>query len=183
VERALKRAGFLIAAAWVLPAGATTADEISNLLRNSPFASPTAEKVAVPVPTQLELRGVVVEGDVAWFTFYDGAAQKWMTVREGGEEGALAVKSYDRTQDLVVLNYAGRTMSLALNPERHQTQGAAGVAALASAAAAKPVVPQPIIVPSLPAAEARRLELVAAAIRERDKKAKLGAPASPRAGS
>ena len=106
-----------------------------------------------------------------------------MTVREGEEAETLRVKSYDRTRELVVLDYAGKPLSLALKPAGNQSYSGAGIAAVASTAAPKAPVPQPIIVPTLPEAEARRLEVVTAAIRQRNEQAKFRAPAVGSAGS
>lgn len=159
------------------------AEDLPHLLKNSPFEPQGVDRATAPVQTQLELRGVVVESGVVWFTFYDVAAKRWMTVREGEEAESLRVKSYDRTREYVVLNFAGKTLSLALKPAGNQSYGGAGIAAVASTTAPKAAVPQPIIVPTLPEAEARRLEIVTAAIRRQNEQAKFRAPAAGNAGS
>jgi hypothetical protein len=166
------RTGFLFAAAWVLPLGASTADDIADLIKNSPFGNSAADKIATPVQPQLELRGVVVEGNVTWFTFFDGATKKWLTLRKGEEADSLVVKRYDRERDLVVLDYNGKTLSLALKPAGNQSYAETSTAYAAAAAPAKAPLPQPILMPALSEAEAHRIALVAATLKQRDEQSK-----------
>jgi hypothetical protein len=127
----------------------------------------------------------VVEGGVARFIFFDGAANKWLTLRQGEEADALVVRSYDRVQDLVVLDYKGRTLSLSLKSAGNQSYaGATPISAYAATSVSTKVPsPQPVLIPSLSEAETRRLEIVAAALRQRREQNKHGTQSSVANGS
>jgi len=183
VSSLAKKAGFLALAVTALSLEATTADDISGLLNNSPFGGPATGNSATPAQTQLELRGIVVEGGVAWFTFFDSASNKWVTLRQGEEADALVVKRYDRVQDLVELDYKGRTLSLALKSAGNQSYRETPAAYAATSAPTKAPVPQPVIIPPLSAAEAKRLELVASVLKQRREASKQGTPSPGQKGS
>ena len=170
-------------AAWALSLKAGTADDISNLLKNSPFECPDAGKAAAPVQTQLELRGVVMESGVAWFTLFDGAANKWLTLRQGEESDALVVRRYDPVQDLVILDYKGKTLSLALKPAGNQSYVGPSAAYAAIAAPTKVPSPQPGFVQTLSEAEAKRIARVESALRHRDEESKRMTLSAGRNGS
>ena len=179
------KACLFLGIAWALSLKAGTAEDISNLLSNSPFVAPTAGNASAPTQTPLELRGIVVEGGVARFIFFDGAANKWLTLRQGEEADALVVRSYDRVQDLVVLDYKGRTLSLSLKSAGNQSYaGATPISAYAATSVSTKVPsPQPVLIPSLSEAETRRLEIVAAALRQRREQNKHGTQSSVANGS
>jgi hypothetical protein len=171
--------------------------QLDSLITNSPFMRNEPEKPAATPPVQLELRGVVVEGEVVWFTFYDGATKQWTTLRQGEEADSLLVKEYNRTQDLVALEFRGKAMTLALKSSGSQYNKrsmvasvasvptgttAAMVAASTSNAMVDPSVPKPapriFTIPPPSDAEAKRLELVASNIRQVIEASKLKASAS-----
>lgn len=157
---------------------AAGASDWSSLLNNNPFLPPASAQTQAQPVQPLELRGVVVEGVVVWFTFFDSATKKWTTVRQGEDGDSLVVRSYDRTQDMVVLDVRGKKVTLSLKAAGNQSYGrSALVAGVASTAPQSHA--QPFIVPAPPADEAKRLEQVAAVIRlRRDERKKQAASPS-----
>jgi len=150
---------------------AARASDWSHLLENNPFLPSGSAQAPVQPVQSLELRGVVVEGGVAWFTIYDTAAGKWTTVRQGEEGDSLKVRSYDRARDSVVLDIRGKTVSLSLKGTANQSDGQ-GAAAANVASAIPRSHTQPALTPALSVAEAARLEQVVAEIRQRREEGK-----------
>ena len=180
-----------LVAAGVLLSTAEAASALSSLLENSPFGAAAPDKPTPASQTQLELRGVVVEGVTAYFTFYDATSKKWTTVQQGEEVESLLVKEYNRAKDSVVLDFQGKTLTLAIKSAGNQSYRKVEVASMASVAqssvatvdqsgdaAAQITIPQPALVPLPAPAEAKRLELVASAIRQQIEQAKRKAGAS-----
>lgn len=172
VRSLVKKAGLFIAAAWALSLKAGTADDIANLIKNSPFECPEEGRASAAGQTQLELRGVVMEGGVAWFTVFDSAAKKWLTLRQGQEVDALVVRRYDPVQDLVVLDYRGKTLSLALKPQNNQSYVGTRAAYAAVSSSTKAPLPMPVFVPALSEAETNRLARVASALKRQSEESK-----------
>lgn len=86
-----------------------------DLAANSPFL-PGAGVVA-GVATEnapLELRGIVGSGDSRLFAIFDPSSKqtRWVRLNEAGNP--FTVKAHDEATDTVLLDYAGRSLSLRL---------------------------------------------------------------------
>ena len=167
----------LIFCILVAPVPADALDP-SGLLNNNPFLAPASANTQAQSAQPLELRGVVFENGIAWFTLFDAAAKKWTTVRQGEEGDAFVVRSYDQAQDTVILDIRGSRVTLSLKAAGNQSFGRSGVVAKVASAAPQ-FRAQPTMVPPLCAAEVERLDLVASALRQRleDGKRKIASPA------
>ena len=164
--------------------------DLSGLVSNSPFGrGATQEKSEAVASSQLELRGMVVEGDVVWFSFYDGATKTWATLREGERTDVFSVKKFNRAQEVVFLEYNGKPITLALKSTGSEHSRRESVASVSSAAIAPakaslgavvagtsvasivdapvgtPLSP-PVMGPAPSNAESKRLDLVASSIRQ-----------------
>lgn len=155
--------------------------DLNTLVERSPFAPPgvkTSEQVN-EAPTQLEFRGIATDESGTMFSVYDMTANRGYWVREG-EAGAVSVKSFDPAESQILVEQGGRTVPLKLKRATIQ----AG-AAVAPAAGGAPNFPSPNANAANraavnPAADAKRLEAVAAEVRRRRalrNAAQAGAPA------
>ncbi len=135
----------------------------------SPFLPPASQGSAGATPNaQLELRGIMAEGDTVMFSIYDTAhhTSAWTRLNEPGHD--FTVRSYDANRDTVTVDYQGRTLTLALH-----------TAKVVSAPVSFPQVIRPGFQPVLqpiggpvvlnptPADEQRRLEAIAAEVNRR----------------
>jgi len=157
------------------------AADLSGLVRNSPFGSTVREKSVSNQEVPLELRGIVVEGGKTYFTLYDGTSKKWTTVLEGEEADSISVKEYNRAKDAVVLNFMGKTVTLALHSSSSNSHRDRVVTSVAQEDRVRapsitrstdaPLVAMTASIEPEPA-EARRLELLASALRQQIEHAK-----------
>jgi hypothetical protein len=162
---------FLLLTAATTIFGARVSKKWDGLITSNPFGrdAPVEENKPEPPPS-LELRGVVVESGVAWFTFFDSTSKKWTTIREGEEEGTLRVRAYDKSREAVTLEYQGRVTSLALKEASTHSYGPAPVSrqSLAAAPSLAPPGTVPVVVTAaMPAAEVRRIQQVSDEIQQR----------------
>lgn len=158
--------------------------DLNNLIERSPFAPPGVTNTA-PVsetPVQLEFRGIAADESGAMFSVYDLTTNRGYWVREG-EAGLISVKSFDAAENQLVVEQGGRTLPLKL--KRASIQAGAAVVA---AAGGTPNFPAPNVnanrTAANPAADAQRLEAVAAEVRRRRalrNAAQTGAPAPTQA--
>lgn len=158
----------LLIGAMIVPA-AETSKKWESLLKDSPFSGPPSE-VQPEAQPQLELRGLVVEDGVRWFTFLDIGSKKWTTVREGDGGAPFVVRNYDRERDAVTLELQGKLVSIALKLPVNSSKdsGPSVGTALAAYQSATPPGTVRLAVASLPSkSESRRLELVAEEVRQR----------------
>jgi hypothetical protein len=93
--------------------GAKTGHGWQGLLDDSPFG--TASLVNPPSPGSLEFRGFVREGDELWVNLYDPMAKRseWCSV-PGSPASGLRVEAYDPATEHLIVQQAGRRLSLAL---------------------------------------------------------------------
>jgi hypothetical protein len=148
----------------------------TSLVEASPFLPASPHKTPAPAvsPPALELRGMVVEGDATWLTFYNPSSKTWTTLRPGERDGAVAVKTCNPGDGSVVLELNGQMLTLSLASKR---SGFSHRPAVAAAPRPPPQRPRAPMVASLSPAEAHRLELVASVIRQRveaEKRKRLG---------
>ncbi len=142
--------------------------DLQTLVDRSPFAPPggPASTEAPPEAGTLEFRGVVVDESGTAYSVFDATANRGYWVREGGD-GPIRVKSYNSQDNLLEIDQNGRSVKLQLKRATIQTGAAIAVSAPRPGNnQARP--PQPGGSPSAnPAADARRLEAVAAEVRRR----------------
>ncbi|HWA26664.1 MAG TPA: hypothetical protein VG734_13470 [Lacunisphaera sp.] len=100
-------------------------DPLDALVRDSPFlpsgASPRAPSAGEGGP--LELRSVVVEGGEYAFSIYDQGSHEAKWVKLNQEDLPFVAKSFDDEQEILSVEYQGRTLALKLQPAH--TAGAA----------------------------------------------------------
>ncbi len=136
--------------------------DLSGLVQNSPFprAPAVAQATKLDQNPTLELRGMVVENELTWFTLYEAATKKWMTVREGAGDDILSIKEINREKSTLVLNYQGRTVVLSMNNSGNTA--ASNRASISTVAVVAPMrVPQTAVISDHSIAEGTRLDLVA----------------------
>lgn len=153
----------------LLPAAsALCGADLQPLLDNSPFGRPPAvESGTVPAAeAPLEFRSLIVEKDRKYFSVFDPSAQRGYWVSEGDEDNqsGITIASYDDESHRLVVRQGGRTYELLLK-QANILAGAvpAPVVAGANASGGPPRVQSS----SNNAADARRLEAVAAEVRRR----------------
>jgi hypothetical protein len=164
----------------ILGPGAVAAHgmDLNTLVERSPFAPPGVVN-AEPVnetPSQLEFRGIATDESGTLFSVYDLTANRGYWVREG-EAGAVSVKSFDRDESQIMVEQNGRTVPLKLKRATIQA-GAAQMVAAVPAPGNNPGSGARAV--ANPAADAKRLEAVAAEVRRRRalrNAAQAGAPA------
>lgn len=142
------------------------AADLQTLIDRSPFAPPASQN-AMENPTQeqsvLEFRGMVVDAGGTAYSVFDATANKarWLRVGEGD---TFKVKQYDSASSQLEIEQQGKTLKLPLK----RATIAAGPAVVANPTPS----PQqqngaPNARPGDPAADAKRLETVAAEVRRR----------------
>ena len=149
--------------------------ELAGLLRNCPFGGlATQRTTAVAGQPQIELRGVVHEGNAVYLTFFDPASKKWMTLSPGEQFDSLIVKEYRHANESVVLNIDGKMLVVNLKPTGNRSYVGTAIAAntlalndATAATAGLAPAPMPSMVLQLPESEAKRLDLVSIALRQR----------------
>jgi hypothetical protein len=155
--------------------------DLNTLVERSPFAPP-GSKNAEPenvAPSQLEFRGIAADDNGTLFSVYDLAANRGYWVREGGE-GAITVKTFNTADNQLVVEHGGRTLALSLKRASIQAGAAPAIAAIPTPGNASPGSNNRTT--ANPAADAQRLEAVAAEVRRRRalrNAAQTTAPATP----
>lgn len=128
-----------IAAGCGLAAARGLAADLGGLATNSPFAPVASAQAAANTAQPLEYRGFYVqESGKPRFNLYDPATQKstWVEQDETGQP--ITIRSYDASNDTVVVDWKGKNLSLTLKKAKvqlaaakppdtiQQAQGAAG---------------------------------------------------------
>ncbi len=158
----------LITVVLLLAASALRGADLQPLLDNSPFGRPpAAESTTVPAAqAPLEFRSLIVEDGRRYFSVFDPSAQRGYWVGEGDEENqsGITVSSYDDDARRLVVSQGGRTYELLLK-QANIVAGAVPTPAVTTANAGND--PGRVRPASNNAADARRLEAVAAEVRRR----------------
>ncbi len=188
---ALVRSLLIASLAAVSAAGKVRAQDLAATSPFLPGAGAVAGVVTENAP--LELRGIVGSGENRLFAIYDPSSKqtRWVRLNEAGNP--FTVKMHDEASDTVLLDYAGRSLSLRL-PESKITPLALAPAPAASPTtsnrsrrpdnadnAAAPAQPR-----ELSPEEAKRLENVAAEVARRRalrNATQNGAPSAPPSGN
>ncbi|HEU5081274.1 MAG TPA: hypothetical protein VFT72_18825 [Opitutaceae bacterium] len=133
----------------------------------SPFMSDSGATTAAPTENApLELRGIVTTKSGPLFGLYDPTKKQsvWAGLNEQGSD--FTVRSYDANNDIVTVDYQGRTLNLPLKAAKVESLGAIPNPALVGNMNRPGQPPSPALTAS-PQDEARRLEGVAAEVRRR----------------
>lgn len=117
------------AAAWGVAQARADADW-SGLIAKSPFGQSAGTVAGQPEPTELEFRGLVVEGSARLVNLYDPATKTARWVEEHATVNGLQVLAYDAPTNQVKVARDGRVLTLPLKQAR--------VALLQPAPAARP---------------------------------------------
>ena len=133
----------------------------------SPFMGDGGATSATPTENApLELRGIVTTRSGPLFGLYDPTKKQsvWAGLNEQGAD--FTVRSYDANNDIVVVDYQGRSLNLPLKAAKVESLGNIPNPALIGNMNRPGQVPNPAVTAS-PVDEARRLEGVAAEVRRR----------------
>lgn len=133
----------------------------------SPFMPEGSAATATPTENApLELRGIVATKSGTLFALYDPTKRQsvWVGLNEQGSD--YVVKSYDANNDMVTVEYQGRSLTLPMKASKVESLGPIAAAPVPMPNMLRPGQPGPGMSPS-PADEARRLESVAAEVRRR----------------
>lgn len=95
-------------------AGKAAAGDWQSLLGNSPFGQPAASPEAGVVAGNIEFRGVVQEEGVVLVNLYDPTTRTAQWIEVSGKAPGLEVQAYDAVADKVLINHAGRSLTLPL---------------------------------------------------------------------
>ena len=153
--------------------GAGTAE--AQLAAKSPFMAPQAAAVSAPVTKgPLEFVGYIATSEGVRFRLFDPAkkAGAWVTLNEKNPELDVLVKQHDVQQKTLLIEYQGRTITLAERESKVVSSGSAAQMSPpppmpAPAPTVAPAVTQSVVLNPSPADEQRRLEAVAAEVARR----------------
>lgn len=101
----------VLGALAALPAHGDTYEE---LLRNSPFGSPSSVTSERKTSAAVEFRGVVIDGKDRIFSVHDRTARRAYWLRENESEGDIHVRSYHAESGVIEIVYSGQVMTLPL---------------------------------------------------------------------
>jgi hypothetical protein len=152
-------------------AGAARAVDLQTLVDRSPFSPPgqgNDASSATEAPPTLEFRGMVTDADGTAYSIYDTSTNKGRWVRADDANSPVQVKSFDPVNNTLEVEQNGRPLKLALKRATIQA-GQPVAAAIPNAptpAGGNPAAPGAVRRPDS-AADARRLEAVAAEVRRR----------------
>lgn len=92
-------------------------DPLEALVRDSPFVPVAgASRAAAGEGGPLELRSVVFERGEFAFSVYDAASRESQWVKLGQQDLPFVARSYDQAEDVLTVDYQGRTLALKLQP-------------------------------------------------------------------
>jgi hypothetical protein len=175
----------LLAGSFV-PSNAEADKKWESLLKNSPFGGAPTEEKRTEAPQQFELRGIVVEDGVSWFTFFDTTSQKWATVRKGEEDAFLVVRSYDSEREAVTMEVRGKVTALILKQASSHSflpTANSGTSLAANQGMGQPGHAAVALASTLPASEIQRIERVTEGIRQRREERRKQASRTQASGS
>lgn len=161
---------------------ARAAVPLDGLAANSPFMPKHQDASAAPVATEgaaVEFRGMISTQEGPLFGIYDRSRNLGAWVRENDRKAEFLVRSYDKANDVVTVDYQGQKFTLPLSSARIATAAPTPTPAAAVAAAPRPGGGQPSATASR-GPDPARLESVAAEVRRRRalrQAAASGAPA------
>ncbi len=146
--------------------------DFQPLVDRSPFSAAAGVAKAGATEEQagpLEFRGLVVDEQGTAYSVFDATANKGSWLRADDPSGPVQVKSYDAANSVLEVVQNGKPLKLAL--KRSTIQAGPSLASMippaAPAGGATPQPGRPGEVKRDPAADAKRLESVAAEVRRR----------------
>jgi hypothetical protein len=167
VPNVIPRSSLSLFAAFALaPLLHAEAPDLQNLIDHSPFSAPVAQGAtdAAPVNSVLEFRGMVADADGTSYSVFDTTANKarWLKVGEGD---SFKVKQFDSANNQLEVEQQGKVLKLPLKRITIQ----AGPAIVSAPPPNRQPQPRggPAAAPGDPAADANRLQTVAAEVRRR----------------
>ena len=142
------------------------AADLQTLVDRSPFGPSGAVAGTVPVAEAgtLEFRGMVVDQGGTAYSVFDASANRGFWLREG-ENGPIRIKSYQADDNILEVDQGGRAVKLQL--KRATIQAGAAIAMAPKPAVVNNAQPGGAAPAAAVAADARRLEAVAAEVRRR----------------
>lgn len=155
--------------------------EVMSISTNSPFLIRSGAGVTTTTEnTPVELRGIL-KGDVGTgtlFGFYDATKKQggWVKLNEPNKDFPITVRNYDVANDLVSVEYQGRTLNLRLKDIKVD---AAPAMAMAGPPRPVPMPGQPAVTQAPSADDTRRLEAVAAEVARRRQARQAAAQQQP----
>lgn len=145
----------------------------AQLSGNSPFMSP---QPGAPGPTQgapLEYRGYMVTSEGTQYVVFDPVrkARAFLKLNERDANLEVLVKQFDDKNDMLTIEYQGKTLTLEERKSKIVSSGNPALMALPQPLQAPPnvmpAVTQSVVLNPTPAEEQRRLEAVAAEVSRR----------------
>jgi hypothetical protein len=127
---------------------------LDNLLQNSPFGGQVAPKTAGRIDAPLEFRGVLTDGGGEIFSLYEASTRSSLWVGQNENGNSFTVRSYDRVNDTITVEYQGKTLTLELKQAKVRTFALPASSRVAVPAAMETPASQPVVV--LTSLEARR---------------------------
>lgn len=152
----------------VVTLSTASASDLSSLISSNPFGgkAATIEK-PIEVAQQLELRGVVREKDAYMLNIYDTQTKKSVWMRVGEAEATLTIRSYDKKNEVAVIEMGGRNLSLALKTAKQGASVASSSSLVTSVAAQLQVKAQAMAATAPPQSEVLRMEQLSQEVRLR----------------
>ena len=102
------------AAPTATPASSPPVDKVNGLLNNSPFGAPKTVAGASTGAEPLEFRAVLEENGNKFFSIYDTATRRSNWVEFNDPVNGFSVKTYDAAKEVVMIEYQGKVMTLAI---------------------------------------------------------------------
>ena len=161
------------------PALTVKSEGLQNLIDRSPFAQAAGQSLtdAATPNSVLEFRGMVSDAEGSSFSVFDTTANKarWLRVGEGD---SFKVKQFDASSNQLEVEQNGKSLKL---PLKHVTimAGPAVVTAPRQPPQNSVGIQPQVNTNSDPAADANRLQTVAAEVRRRRAMRNTAAPANP----
>lgn len=89
-------------------------EKVNGLLSNSPFGAPKTVAGAASGTEPFEFRAVLEENGNKFFSIYDTATRRSNWVEFNDPVNGFSVKTYDSAKEVVMIEYQGKVMTLAI---------------------------------------------------------------------
>ena len=158
---------FVIISLWWL--AVVRAD--AQLTTSSPFLPVKSTDAATPTAgAPLDFRGVTDMGGGMTFRLVDTGPKKngaWVRLNERDSELGVLAKQYDAANEMLTVEYQGRTLTLAMHQAKVTSSGTAPNIPLGGIPMPPGITPPVVALNTTPAQEQQRLEAVAAEVARR----------------
>jgi hypothetical protein len=143
----------------------------AQLTTSSPFLPVKSTDAATPTAgAPLEFRGVTDMGNGLNFRVVDTGPKKggaWVRLNERDPELGVVAKQYDAANEMLTVDYQGRTLTLAMHQAKVTSSGNAPNIPLGGIPMPAGIPPPAVALNTTPAQEQQRLEAVAAEVARR----------------